>query len=113
MSGLGGLQALWRRVLPKSAREFAGPGGKRGDPQPTPASAHAAARRAAPAGQGLKVVGLFSATSGIAASAKLCVRAFEALGVPVEKVDVGGERRPRFHPRPVPARPPRRPGSST
>src|SRR6185369_2081386 len=89
MSGLGGLQALWRRLLPKSAREFAGP--------VVAAATRSYARlnarrrtRAVPAGQGLKVVGLFSTTSGIAASAKLCVRAFEALGVPVEKVDVGG-----------------------
>jgi glycosyltransferase involved in cell wall biosynthesis len=34
------------------------------------------------------VVGLFSQSSGIAASAKLAVRAFEALGVPVQAVDV-------------------------
>jgi len=89
VSGLGGLQALWRRLLPKSAREFAGPAVAAA----TRSYSRLNARRrthAAPAGQGLKVVGLFSTTSGIAASAKLCVRAFEALGVPVEKVDVGG-----------------------
>jgi glycosyltransferase involved in cell wall biosynthesis len=38
----------------------------------------------------VKIVGLFSETSGIATSARLCVRAFEALGVPVARVDVSG-----------------------
>jgi hypothetical protein len=87
MSGLGGLQALWRRALPKSVRSLAGPTLAAA----TRTYARLNARRrtvGGAAGQGIKVVGLFSATSGIAASAKLCVRAFEALGVPVDKVDV-------------------------
>lgn len=87
MSGLGGLQTLWRRALPKSVRSFAGPTLAAA----TRTYARLNARRrttGATRGQGLKVVGLFSATSGIAASAKLCVRAFEALEIPVEKVDV-------------------------
>jgi glycosyltransferase involved in cell wall biosynthesis len=89
MSALSALQGLWRRALPKSVREFAGPAVS----WATRAYARTNARRrptGGPVGQGLKVVGLFSATSGIAASAKLCVRALEALGVPVEKVDVSG-----------------------
>ena len=87
MSGLGALQGLWRRALPRSLRERVAPAVT----WATQAYARNYARqRGAPAiGQGLKVVGLFSQTSGIAASAKLCVRAFEALGVPVEKVDIG------------------------
>jgi glycosyltransferase involved in cell wall biosynthesis len=90
MSGLGALQGLWRRALPKPLRTFAGPAVT----WATHAYARANTRRrgaAAPAGQGIKVVGLFSQSSGIAASARLCVRAFEALGVPVEEVDVSGE----------------------
>lgn len=39
-------------------------------------------------GAPIRVVGYFSGSHGIAASAQLAVRAFEALGVPVETVDV-------------------------
>lgn len=87
MSGLGALQGLWRRALPRSLRERAAPAVT----WATQAYARTSARRrgAAATGQGIKVVGLFSQSSGIAASAKLCVRAFEALGVPVERVDIG------------------------
>ncbi len=87
MSGLDALQGLWRRALPRSLRERAGPAVT----WATQAYARASAKRrgAEPAGQGIRVVGLFSQSSGIAASARLCVRAFEALGVPVEKVDIG------------------------
>jgi glycosyltransferase involved in cell wall biosynthesis len=45
-------------------------------------------------GQGrlpIKVVGLFSAASGIGASARLAVRAFETLGISVEAVDASAE----------------------
>ena len=48
----------------------------------------------AAAGQGplpIKVVGLFSAASGIGASARLAVRAFEALGISVEAVDASAD----------------------
>lgn len=89
MSGLGGVQSLWRRLMPKRVREFAGPAVS----WATRAYARINARRRGargPAGGGLKVVGLFSASSGIAVSARLCVRALEALGVPVEQVDVSG-----------------------
>ncbi len=89
MSGLGALQTLWRRALPKPMREAAAPAVT----WATHAYARANTRRrgaASSAGRGLKVVGLFSQSSGIAASAKLCVRALEALGVPVDKVDVAG-----------------------
>jgi glycosyltransferase involved in cell wall biosynthesis len=36
----------------------------------------------------IKVVGYFAGSHGIAASARLAARAFEALGVPVERIDV-------------------------
>jgi len=90
MSGLGRLQALWRRALPRSVRTVAGPMLSAA----TRTYARLNARRrtgGATTGQGLKVVGLFSATSGISASAKLCVRALEALDIPVEKVDVAAQ----------------------
>ena len=86
MSGLGALQGLWRGALPRSVRERAGPALTWATQ--TYARANARRRGDAPAGQGIKVVGLFSQSSGIAASAKLCVRAFEALGVPVEALDL-------------------------
>jgi glycosyltransferase involved in cell wall biosynthesis len=40
----------------------------------------------------IRIVGFFSGTHGIAASAKLAIRAFEALGVPTEIVDVSGSK---------------------
>lgn len=40
----------------------------------------------------IRVVGDFGGTYGIAASAKLAVRAFEALGAPVEQVDISGAK---------------------
>ncbi|WP_304168181.1 glycosyltransferase family 4 protein [Phenylobacterium aquaticum] len=40
----------------------------------------------------VRVVGWFEASHGIAASARQAARAFEALGVPVERVDVTGAR---------------------
>ena len=39
----------------------------------------------------IKVAGLFSAASGIGASARLALRAFEALGIAAEAVDVSAE----------------------
>jgi glycosyltransferase involved in cell wall biosynthesis len=86
MSGLGALQRLWRGLLPKTLRTAAGPALTRATQ--TYVRARIRPPGADPAGQGIKVVGLFSQSSGIAASAKLAVRAFEALGVPVDAVDV-------------------------
>ena len=40
----------------------------------------------------IRIVGFFSSAHGIAASAKLAARAFEALGAQVERVDVTGAR---------------------
>lgn len=40
----------------------------------------------------IKIVGFFLNSHGIAASAKLAVRAFETLGVPVERVDISGSQ---------------------
>jgi glycosyltransferase involved in cell wall biosynthesis len=87
MSGMGALQGLWRRALPRSVRQRAAPAINWATQ--TYARSNARRRPAGPPGNGVKVAGLFSKTSGIAASAKLCVRAFEALGVPVETLDVG------------------------
>ena len=90
MSGLGRLQALWRRALPRSVRTFIGP--MLSAATRTYARLNVRRRTGRVAmGQGLKVVGLFSATSGISASAKLCARALEALDIPVEKVDVAAQ----------------------
>jgi glycosyltransferase involved in cell wall biosynthesis len=84
VSRLGAAQSLWRR-LPLPLRRLAAPllSGL--------TQAYVRARRApgADAARGpIKVVGLFSDSSGIGASARLCVRAFEAMGVPVETVAV-------------------------
>ncbi|HEX2800978.1 MAG TPA: glycosyltransferase, partial [Phenylobacterium sp.] len=88
MTLLAAAQRVWRRA-PRPLRRLAAPlltwgtqayarGGRRRDDSrfgPLP----------------IRVVGLFSATGGIAASARLAVRAFEALGVSVEAVDAGAD----------------------
>lgn len=78
---------LWRSALPEPVRELAAPILN----QALMAYVRAAARapHRADAAQGpIKVVGQFQGSHGIAASARLAARAFEALGVPVERVDV-------------------------
>jgi glycosyltransferase involved in cell wall biosynthesis len=92
-------QAIWRRALPHSVRSAAAPAVARvleayvrAVPRPkTPATT---------AGLPIRVVGLFEAAHGIGASARLAVRAFEALGVEVETASLAGDtsdwaRRPR------------------
>jgi len=89
MSGLAAAQALWRRALPEPVRRVAAPTVTRA----LRAYVHAAGRPApAPDTVGLpiKVVGLFERSHGIAASARLAVRAFEALGARVEAVSLTG-----------------------
>ena len=78
---------LWRGALPEPVRKLAAPILN----QALQAYVRAAAR--APHGadkpQGpIRIVGYFQGSHGIAASARLAARAFEALGVPVERVDV-------------------------
>lgn len=87
MSVLGAARRLWRRALPLPLRKAAAP--------TLNAALEAYVRAAARAPHGaetsqgpIKVVGYFSGSHGIAASARLAARGFEALGAPVERVDV-------------------------
>lgn len=87
MSFLGAARRVWRSVTPEPVRKLAGP------VLNTLLEAHVRSVARKPHGadtvQGpLKVVGYFAGSHGIAASARLAARAFEALGVPVERVDV-------------------------
>lgn len=79
-------RAAWRRAVPESLRRQAAPTLN----EALKAYVRRAARapHAADVAEGpIKIVGYFSGSHGIAASAKLGARAFEALGVPVERVD--------------------------
>jgi len=83
---LAGLRGLWRAALPTSVRGAAAPLVR----QTLRAYVHAAGRPPGPPGPlPIRIVGLFGQTHGIAASARLAVRAFEALGAAVETVAVG------------------------
>ena len=87
MSVLGAARRLWRSALPEPLRKRAAPALNIA----LQSYVRAAARRphGADAAQGpIKVVGYFAGSHGIAASARLAARAFEALGVPVERIDV-------------------------
>jgi len=89
MSVVAKARDLWRGLLPESLRQLAQPVLSRG----LEAYVRAAARRehgAQDADGPIRIVGYFSGSHGIAASARLATRAFEALGVPVELVDVSG-----------------------
>jgi glycosyltransferase involved in cell wall biosynthesis len=94
MNTLGALQALWRRAMPTSLRERAAPAVTAA----TQAFVRASVSRpgAGPVGEGVKIVGYFSEASGIAASARLAARAFEALGAQVERIDIGAAGRLDF-----------------
>lgn len=89
MSAFEFAQAAWRAVTPMPLRRLAQPAiarvletqVRRAAVQP-----HEAETWAGP----MRVVGLFGASHGIAASARKAVRAFEALGVPVDQVDATG-----------------------
>jgi hypothetical protein len=83
-------QAIWRRALPHSVRSAAAPAVARlleayvrAVPRPKPP--------ATTAGLPIRVVGLFEASHGIGASARLAVRAFEALGASVETASLAGD----------------------
>jgi glycosyltransferase involved in cell wall biosynthesis len=91
MNPLLAARAAWRRLVPESARRLAAPalnhalqayvrGSARGP--------HGAEIAEGP----IKLVGYVSGSHGIAASARLAIRAFEALGVPVEAVEAGHAR---------------------
>ena len=94
MSGLGALQALWRRAVTRSLRERVAPAVTLA----TQAYVRASVRRpgASAPGEGIKLVGYVSEASGIAASVRLAARAFEALGVRVETIDIGAAGRLDF-----------------
>lgn len=94
MNPLGLLQALWRRAATRSVRERMAPAVTRATQAYVRASVRP--RGALPAGETIKVVGYLSEASGIAASARLAVRAFQALGVAVEAVDIGAAGRLDF-----------------
>ena len=87
MTILGAARRLWRSALPEPVRKLAAPALN----SALEAYVRAAARapHGAETAEGpIKVVGYFAGSHGIAASARLAARAFEALGVPVERVDV-------------------------
>jgi glycosyltransferase involved in cell wall biosynthesis len=87
MSPLGSARKLWRSALPEPVRKLAAPALNRA----LQAYVRKAARAPHPAEgapRPIRVVGYFSGSHGIAASARLAARAFEALGAPVERMDV-------------------------
>ncbi len=91
MSALGAARRLWRTVMPEPLRKLAGPALN----MVLEAYVRSAARRphgADTASGPIKIVGYFAGSHGIAASARLAARAFEALGVPVERIDVTDAR---------------------
>jgi glycosyltransferase involved in cell wall biosynthesis len=91
MSALGAARRLWRTVMPEPLRKLAGPALN----MVLEAYVRSAARRphgADTASGPIKIVGYFAGSHGIAASARLAARAFEALGVPIERVDVTDAR---------------------
>jgi len=102
MSGFDTARGLWRRALPEALRRQA---------QPMVARAvrgYVAAnlRRGPPdlVDGPIRVVGLFSASHGIAGAARLTAEALESLGAPVERVTIaeGFDRAARL-PGPTPA----------
>jgi len=87
MNVLGAARRLWRSATPRALRQAAGPLLNHA----LEAYVRSVARRphgADTASGPIKVVGYFAGSHGIAASAHLAARAFEALGVSVERVDV-------------------------
>jgi glycosyltransferase involved in cell wall biosynthesis len=87
VSVLGAARRLWKSALPEPVRKLAAP--------VLNVALQSYVRRAARAPHGadgatgpIKVVGYFAGSHGIAASARLAARAFEALQVPVERLDV-------------------------
>jgi glycosyltransferase involved in cell wall biosynthesis len=86
---LRAVRAAWRALAPEPVREFAAPAVN----QAVRAYVHAAMRpstSASPPGAPIRVVGFFDRPSGIGASARLCVRALQALGATVETIGPSG-----------------------
>ena len=87
MSALTAARRLWRTALPEPLRKLAAP--MLNGALEAYVRAAARAPHGADAANGpIQVVGYFQGSHGIAASARLAARAFEALGVPVDRVDV-------------------------
>lgn len=87
MSALGAARRLWRAAMPEPVRKLAAPALN----VALESYVRSAARKphgADGADGPIKVVGYFAGSHGIAASARLAARAFEALGVPIERIDV-------------------------
>jgi len=87
MNPLGAARRLWRSALPEPVRKLAAPALNLALESYVRASARAPHGAEGCAGP-IKVVGYLAGSHGIAASARLAARAFEALGVPVERLDV-------------------------
>jgi len=87
MTALGSARRLWRSALPEPVRKLAAPALNRA----LQAYVRRAARqphRSEGAPGPIRIVGYFAGSHGIAASARLATRAFEALGASVERLDV-------------------------
>ena len=87
MSLLQSARTAWQALLPEKARRVFQPAlalALNGWVRRQAYAPHAAEALGGP----IRVVGYFGQSHGIAASARLAVRAFQALGVPVEAVDV-------------------------
>jgi glycosyltransferase involved in cell wall biosynthesis len=80
-------RGLWRNAIPEPVRRLAAPALNQALEAYVRTSARAPHGADGASGP-IKVVGYFAGSHGIAASARLAARAFEALGVPVERVDV-------------------------
>lgn len=86
MSALTLARAVWRGVAPTSLRTRVAPTldkALKGYVRSAAARPHGSDNVEGP----IRIIGYFSSAHGIAASAKLAARAFESLGVPVERVD--------------------------
>jgi glycosyltransferase involved in cell wall biosynthesis len=87
MTVLGAARRLWRTVAPEPVRKLAGP--VLNTVLETYVRSVARRPHGADSAKGpIKIVGYFAGSHGIAASARLAARAFEALGAPVERIDV-------------------------
>jgi len=91
MSLLSKARGAWRSLTPEPVRRLAQPilgPALEAYVRHQARAPHAADDLSGP----IRVVGDFGGSYGIAASAKLAVRAFEALGAPVEMVDIAGAK---------------------
>lgn len=91
MSLLSAARGAWRALTPEPVRRLAQP--LLGPALEAHVRRQAKAPHAADDFSGpIRIVGDFGGSYGIAASARLAARAFEALGAPVEQVDISGAK---------------------